>query len=47
MQRMPERSEERWAEIERLKAESRVIRAQIHRTLDRIDARLNAIEALL
>lgn len=47
MQRMHKRSEERWAEIERLKAESKAIRAQTDRTLDRIDARLNAIEALL
>ena len=47
MQWMHERSEERWAEIERLKAESKVIRAQTDQTLDRIDARLNAIEALL
>ena len=47
MQRMHERSEERWAEIERLKAESKVIRAQTDQTLDRIDARLNAIVALL
>jgi predicted nucleic acid-binding Zn-ribbon protein len=47
MQRMHERSEARWIEIERLKAESKAIRAQTDRTLDRIDARLNLIEALL
>jgi hypothetical protein len=47
MQRMHERSEETWSQIERLKAESRAIRAQTDRTLDRVDARLNAIEALL
>jgi hypothetical protein len=47
MQRMHERSEETWSQIERLKVESRTIRAQIDRTLDRIGDRLNAIEALL
>jgi len=47
MQRMHERGEERWVQIERLKAESKAIRAQIDRTLDQISARLNAIEALL
>src|SRR5438067_143587 len=47
MQRMHERSEETWSQIERLKAESRAIRAQTDRTLDRVDARLNALEALL
>ena len=47
MQRMHDRSEERWFQIERLKAESRAIRAQTDRTLDRVETRLNAIEALL
>jgi predicted nucleic acid-binding Zn-ribbon protein len=47
MERMHERSEERWVDIERLKGESKAIRAQTDRTLDRIDARLSAIEALL
>jgi hypothetical protein len=43
MQRMHEQSEKTWFEIERLKAESRAIRAQTDRTLDRIHARLDTI----
>lgn len=47
MKRMNEQSDRTWSEIERLKAESALIRDHTAKVLDRIDARLDAIEALL
>jgi hypothetical protein len=47
MNHMDEQSDRTWAEIERLKAESALIRAETDRIIARIDSRLDAIEALL
>jgi len=47
MKRMNEQSDRNWTEIEQLKAESAVIRAQTDKIIAQIDAKLDAIEALL
>ena len=47
MDQMDARSRETWRDIERLKAESAVLGMQSDQTLERISARLNAIESLL
>jgi hypothetical protein len=47
MKRMDEQSDRNWTEIERLKAESAAIRAETDKLIAQLDAKLDALEALL